>query len=86
MKQTESEIVMKLHNKLCSSKLYYFPKKGKISVSTKHGVYIIYSATDEILHVGMAPYGKGGLNQRLYNHITKTGVLYREYLKPKNIS
>ncbi|WP_339143167.1 hypothetical protein [Croceitalea sp. MTPC5] len=81
----EIDKIKELHRSLICSELYTFPKKGKVNVSSKHGVYVIYSQTDQVLHVGMTPSGKKGLNQRLYNHISKTGVFYREYLKPNDI-
>jgi hypothetical protein len=39
-----------------------------------------------VLHVGNTPSGRKGLDQRLYNHITKASVFHREYLSKKNIS
>lgn len=39
-----------------------------------------------MLHVGNTPSGKKGLNQRLYNHISCTGVFYEKYLKPNKIN
>ena len=82
----EQEEVMELFKTLCTADIHFFPAKGKVDVSNKHGVYIVYSADNCVLHVGMTPYGKDGLNQRLYNHISKTGVFYREYLRKRNIS
>lgn len=81
----ERERILRLYNELIKSPLHVFPTKGKVVVSSKHGVYIVYGENNKVLHVGMTPYGKNGLNQRLYNHITKTGVFYREYLQPKNL-
>jgi len=77
---------MNLYKQLIASTVHIFPTRGKINVSNNHGVYIIYSPEDEVLHVGMTPYGKKGLNQRLYNHISKTGIFYRKYLAPRAIS
>ena len=82
----ESDTIMQLYQDLIKSTFHTFPLKGRINVSSKHGVYIIYSPHNEVLHVGMTPYGKNGLNQRLYNHISKTGVFYEKYLNPKNLS
>lgn len=83
---TESEEIMNLHKTLVQSKQYTFPTKGKVKISEKHGVYIVYSPADKVLHVGNTPSGKKGLNQRLYNHVTRTSSFSREYLKPQNIS
>jgi len=84
-KLNEPSIIQDLFEKLTSSKFYIFPLKGKIIVSEKHGVYIIYSPKNEVLHVGNTPSGRKGLNQRLYNHISCTGVFYDKYLKPNKI-
>lgn len=84
-KEKESDIIRKLFEKLISSDFHVFPENGKINVTEKHGVYIIFSPTDEVLHVGNTPRGKKGLNQRLYNHISCSGVFYDKYLKPNRI-
>jgi hypothetical protein len=83
---SEPEEIMKLHKLLISSKQFTFPVKGKVNVSENHGVYIIYSPTEIVLHVGNTPSGKKGLNQRLYNHVTRTSSFSRKYLKPNGIS
>jgi hypothetical protein len=81
----EPEIIKNLFKTLISSEFKIFPKKGIVKVTDKHGVYIIYSPENEVLHVGNTPSGRKGLNQRLYNHISCTGVFYEKYLKPNNI-
>ena len=82
---SEPETLQELFNKLINSETFTFPLKGKVGVSSKHGVYIIFSPENEVLHVGNTPSGKEGLNQRLYNHISCTGIFYRAYLKPNGI-
>jgi hypothetical protein len=84
-KLNEPSIIEDLFEKLTSSNFYIFPVRGKINVSDNHGVYIIYNPNNEVLHVGNTPSGRKGLNQRLYNHISCTGVFYEKYLKPYNI-
>jgi hypothetical protein len=81
----EPQEIMNLHKKLIASKKFLFPEKGKVNVSSKHGVYIIYNTKSEVVHVGRTQSGIGGLNQRLYNHISKAGVFYSKYLKPRGI-
>ena len=73
---TEPEKIKQFYDQLIASKPHIFPAQGKVNVSDKHGVYIIYGKEpdDAVLHVGRTPYGREGLKQRLYNHITKTGV------------
>lgn len=82
---SEPQEILKLHKELIASKKFLFPETGKVIVTNKHGVYIVYSPKEEVLHVGTTKYGKEGLNQRLTNHISKQGVFYREYLKPREI-
>lgn len=81
----EATIIEDLFVKLTSSNFCAFPLKGKINVSEKHGLYIIYSPQNQVLHVGNTPSGRKGLDQRLYNHISSTGVFYEKYLKPNKI-
>ena len=83
--QKESNIIKILFQNLLDAELHTFPVKGKIKVTDKQGVYIIYDPDDIVLHVGNTPSGIKGLNQRLYNHITKNGVLYKKHLNPNNI-
>lgn len=82
----EPKEIMNLYKVLIASDQYTFPKKGKVKISENHGVYIVYSPADKVLHVGNTPSGKKGLDQRLYNHVTRTSSLSRQYLKPQNIS
>ena len=84
-KLDEPSIISDLFKKLNSSNFYTFPLSGKINVSDKHGVYIIFSPKNDVLHVGNTPSGTKGLNQRLYNHISSTGVFHEKYLKPNKI-
>jgi hypothetical protein len=82
---SESDLIKNLFAKLISSYYHIFPLRGKINITEKHGVYIIYNPQNEVLHVGNTPSGRKGLNQRLYNHISCTGVFYDKYLKPNKI-
>jgi len=81
----ESLYINRLFQKLISSNFFIFPIKGKLNATDNHGVYIIYTPEDLVVHVGSTPSGKKGLNQRLYNHISCTGMLYHNYLKVLNI-
>jgi hypothetical protein len=85
MTMAEQDKIMELHKKLIRSRKFTFPEKGKVKISDKHGVYIIYSPMGEVLHVGNTPSGRGGLDQRLYNHVTRSSSFSRLYLKPKHI-
>ena len=77
----EPVIIKNLFEKLISSEYHVFPARGKINLTEKHGVYIVFNPKNEVLHVGNTPSGRKGLNQRLYNHISSTGVFYEKYLK-----
>jgi hypothetical protein len=83
--KNEPAIIKRLFNRLISTEHHIFPVRGKINLTQKHGVYIIYSPKNEVLHVGNTPSGKKGLDQRLYNHISCTGIFYEKYLKPNKI-
>ena len=81
----EPEIIKNLFEELILSEHHIFPTRGKINITEQHGVYIIYNPQNEVLHVGNTPSGRKGLNQRLYNHISCTGIFYEKYLKPNKI-
>lgn len=82
----ETNKILKLHERLITSKQFIFPKSGQINVNANQGVYIVYSPSNKVLHVGTTKRAKGGLNQRLYNHLTGSSSFYNKYLKKKNIS
>lgn len=83
---SECEEIEFLYKKLEKSEMFAFPETGKVQVSKKQGVYIVYHSDESVLHVGRTPRGKNGLNQRLYNHITGSSSFSRKYLKPHKIS
>ena len=82
----ESEEIKKLFDKLIASPEHLFPENGKVYISDKHGVYIIYSPSNEILHVGTTKTAKGGLNQRLLNHVRNQSSFSVGYMQPNSIS
>ena len=84
--KNEIDNILKLHNKLLSQGLYSFPARGKVKVSIKQGVYIIYNENGKVLHVGKTDDGKEGLNQRLYNHLTNGSSFSKKYLKVMNMN
>lgn len=82
----ECEQVKKLHDDLIKSATFPFPqKKARINASNKHGVYVIYSPENDILHIGTTKRGKNGLNQRLKNHMSGQSSFTKKYCKPKGI-
>jgi hypothetical protein len=86
MNKVEPNKIMNLFNELIVSKQYFFPVIGKVNISDKHGVYIIYSPKDEVLHVGVTKTAKGGLNQRLLNHIRNQSTFSKGYMQKKTIN
>ena len=45
------------------------------------GVYVIYSRSDRIVHVGGTPRGKGGIRQRLKNHLYGQSSFVEKFLR-----
>jgi hypothetical protein len=86
--KTENRHIEELLNDLIRRPSYEFPKDGPmkdVGVSAKQGVYIIYSPKDSpkdsIVHVGRTQRGRGGLQQRLDNHLYGQSSFADEYLK-----
>jgi hypothetical protein len=77
----ESEIIKNLFDKLKSSVHYIFPARGKLNITQRNSGYIFYRPKNEVLHVGNISSGNKGLDQRLCNHISSTGVFYDKYVK-----
>ncbi|MDY2586790.1 GIY-YIG nuclease family protein [Winogradskyella aquimaris] len=77
---TESENVKTLYDNLINAQFYSFPLLGKVSVSVKQGVYIIYGSNNKVLHVGKTSRAKNGLNQRLTNHLRAQSSFSKAYL------
>lgn len=62
--------IRKLYSRLLREKSIAFPLAGtRLNVPDKHGVYIIFSPSRAVLHVGRTVRGKRGLRQRLNNHL-----------------
>ena len=73
------EIIM-LFESLLQQPKHIFPKlQHSLDVSVKHGVYII-SRDEDVLHVGRTIRAKGGLQQRLKNHLQGKSSFARAYL------
>ena len=83
---SEPQKIMKQYEALIESSFAVFPTNGTVDVSNEQGVYIIYSPKNEVLHVGTTKRGQGGLNQRLYNHLSGTSSFRKQYLNPNGIS
>ena len=71
----ESERIRDLYRQLRRAKLLAFSKSREaLDVPDKHGVYIIFSPSRVVLHVGRKIRGKRGLRQRLSNHPSRGAV------------
>ncbi len=82
----EYEKIEELFNSLIKKENTPFPQRGTaVNVSTKQGVYIIYSPKGQVLHVGTTQGGKNGLDQRLNNHRHKSSSFSKKYLIPNKI-
>jgi hypothetical protein len=81
----ERNIVLKFHEKLVSSELHTIPTVGKISISNKQGVYIIYDYQMKVLHVGKTNGARNGIDQRLLDHISNRSSFSKLYMKPNKI-
>ncbi len=82
MNDEDGEIVA-LFGELRCSKLCPFPESGRLQrdVPSRHGVYIIYNADGQVLHVGKSSRGKLGLFQRLTNHLAGQSSFVDQYFK-----
>lgn len=80
----EAKKINELYNDLIKSSYYFFPKEGKLKLSDKPGVYVIFSPHSKVLHVGSTPRGKKGINQRIYDHMSSSSSFYHKFLKKRN--
>jgi hypothetical protein len=66
----EREIIRALFDELVHSPLQLFPAhRGTLVAPIHPGTYVIYGARGKVLYVGRTPRGRGGLRQRLTNHL-----------------
>jgi hypothetical protein len=73
-----------LYRRLLWRKPLRFPNAGEhLSVTDKHGVYIIYGPRKQVLHVGRTLRGRKGLRQRLNNHLHGSSSFTARYLRGK---
>lgn len=80
---SESQIIKDLFNKLCKQHELSFPQYRKaLNAPSQPGVYTIRKEKS-VLHVGRTLRGKGGLHQRLKNHLHGSSSFTNKYLKGK---
>jgi len=76
----ERRSVRALYARLVRSELHPFPRRGPVRHPTRRGVYVIYDARRRPVHVGRTPRARGGLAQRLTNHLRGRSSFVRESL------
>lgn len=77
---SECQRIQELFKELCAQHELSFPQKRKpLDAPSKPGVYIIRKDGD-VLHVGRTLRGKGGLHQRLKDHLHGSSSFTNEYL------
>ena len=76
----EAQKIRAAYKKILSAPAINFPSSGPLDVTTDHGVYIILSPRNVVVHVGRTLRGREGLNQRLRNHLSGSSSFSRKYL------
>ena len=78
----ESQEVKNLFAKLCAQPKQRFPQKKyqRLDAPSEQGVYIIRKKKT-VLHVGRTLRGRGGLKQRLQNHLHGASSFTKWYLQ-----
>jgi hypothetical protein len=77
----EPKHIMDLYSQLIEATNHTFPQKGRVNISSFHGVYIIYNPKGKVLHVGKTDRAKKHLSQRLQNHLYNQSSFSRIFLK-----
>ena len=78
----ESQITRRLFKQLCRQPLFHFPGNRNRPVAPgTHGVYIVRDPEGRVVHVGRTIDGKGGLLQRLEDHLKGTSSFAKNFLK-----
>src|ERR1043166_211201 len=78
----EQKTVRKLFAKLKSAPRHSFPKaRQQLQAPSERGVYLIYSPRGRVHHVGCTPRAKGGIAQRLRNHLAAQSSFVQSHLE-----
>lgn len=78
----EFEEVKRLFALLIASPPEKFPLSGgELNAAKARGVYVIYDPEGKILHVGRTTSGKGGIAQRLNDHMAGTSSFAKKKLE-----
>jgi len=78
----EQETVKAFFTELMRSPLQTFPAfRRELKAPDRRGVYVIYDPRGKVVHVGRTPKAKGGIAQRLRNHMSASSSFTNQYLK-----
>ena len=73
--------IRELYKSLLKAPDQIFPRpRERLTASTKQGVYIVSDAKGAVLHVGKTARAKGGIRQRLNNHLHGQSSFTIKYL------
>ena len=82
MALTELRRIEKLFSRLIAAPAKSFPlPRQTLMAPPTQGVYVIYSPRGRVLHVGMTPKARGGVAQRLKDHMAANSSFTQTYLK-----
>src|SRR6266851_8863976 len=80
----EQKRVRALFTELLKKHKQEFPvQRRKLDAPHGRGVYVIYTRRGRVVHVGGTPRGKGGIAQRLRDHMHGASSFTAKYLKGK---
>jgi hypothetical protein len=81
MAEREFKKIASLFDELIRAPRRKFPApKQSLEAPDQQGVYIIYSPSNKVLHVGSTPRARKGLAQRLRNHLAAQSSFTLHYL------
>src|SRR5260370_22041366 len=86
MRNNEPEIIKSRFKDLTNSKSQEFPVRGGCNAPDRRGVYVIYSPKGKVLHVGRTPSARGGIAQRLGNHMSGASSFFEKCLMPNGFT
>ena len=81
--EPEPEIVAALYGELMEAPLRTFPAlwEAGLDAPDRQGVYVIYDPRGRVLHVGRTTSARGGIRQRLRDHMANASSFTTQYLK-----
>lgn len=81
-----NKIIQSHFNRLIKSRLLSFKSTTDVNnISTNLGVYIIYNNKKEVLYIGRTPKAKGGLKQRIKNHLNGASSFSINFAQKNNL-